>query len=246
MPRRRLVGPLVLVLVLVAAACSDSTGAEPNDTFGKCKARAGAVCQKQDLQAISLVSADLPKVDFSGSNLERADFTNADLSGAKFVGSILVATDFTGANLSGADFSKAFMFETTLRGANTDGAVFTDARRCNVTLPNGSIDEGECVPTTATTRAELRPPVIQYFRAARPARCIEDVAGTTIAVEWSARFITSVTFFVDGIRVSGESTRKGTKQLPFTCDGKPHPVLMQAIGLPPLATASFTAALPPP
>jgi hypothetical protein len=105
----------------------------------------------------------------------------------------------------------------------------------------------KCTPATETTLPQARPPVIEYFRPVPPATCIQDAAGTSIEVEWSARFVTSVTFFVDGIRTSSESRRKGSKQLPFTCDGKPHPVQVQVVGpVPPLATSTFSLTLAQP
>jgi hypothetical protein len=242
---RPLVG-LCLLILLGLTACSGDGGAAQDDTFGSCRARAGAVCRNEDLRAVSLVAADLPKIDFTGSNLRNADFTDADLSGAKLVDADLSGTDFTGANLTGADFTGALMFGTVLRNAKTEGLIMAAAdRRCIVTMPDGSVERGEqCAAQAEQPTATASAPVIEYFRAVEPVECIEDASGTSIEVEWSTRFVNSVTFFVDDIRTSSESRRKGRKQLPFLCDGQPHPLLLQAVGpVPPLATASFTASV---
>lgn len=245
---RPVVGMCLLILLLLPA-CGEDGGAAQDDVFGDCVARAGADCRDDDLRAVSLVAADLPKIDFSGANLHNADFTDADLSGAKFVDANLSGTDFTGANLTGADFTGALMFGTILRNAKTDGLIMAAAdRRCLVTMPNGSMEVGvKCEGTGEPELPTANPPVIEYFRAVEPVECIEDAAGTSIEVEWSTRHINSVTFFVDDIRTSSESRRKGRKQIPFQCDGQPHPLLLQAVGpVPPLATASFTAAVDAP
>jgi hypothetical protein len=240
---------LLALVVLAGVGCSQGSSAAQEDTFGKCRARPGADCRNEDLRAVSLIAADLPKIDFSGSDLSNADFSQADLSGAQFVGATLAGTDFTGANLTGANFTDAKMFGVVLRGATLDGAVMTAPdNRCITTMPDGRVESGaSCLAGTVTTLPQTSPPVIEYFRATEPVRCIEDVAGTSIDVEWSTRYITSVTFFVDGIRTISSPKRKGIAQVPFTCDGKPHPVLLQAVGpMPPLATASITATAPAP
>jgi hypothetical protein len=118
-------------------------------------------------------------------------------------------------------------------------------RRCIVTMPDGGVERGQqCAAQAEQPVPTTSAPVIEYFRAVEPVECIEDASGTSIEVEWSTRFVNSVTFFVDDIRTSSESRRKGRKQVPFLCDGRPHPVLIQAVGpVPPLATASFTASV---
>jgi len=249
--RPAVVRPVIVLCVLILLAlpaCSGDGGAAQDDTFGDCRARAGATCRNEDLRAISLIAADLPKIDFSGSNLRNADFTDADLSGARFVDADLSGTDFTGANLTGADFTGALMFGTILRNAQTDGLVMAAAdRRCIVTMPDGGVERGErCSVPVEEQLPVTSAPSIEYFRAVEPVECIEDASGTSIEVEWSTRFVNSVTFFVDGIRTSSESKRKGRKQLPFLCDGAPHPLLLQAVGpVPPLATSTFSLAVEP-
>lgn len=248
---------LLMVVVLAAAACSETT--VPDDEYGDCTVEPGAVCRNQDLRSISLVAADLQGVDLSGSDLSSADLRDANLTGAKFVGSVLAGTNFGGANLQNADFTNAFMFGTNLTDADLTGAITTGMQRCQVTEPDGAYTTGEVLdpegrpvpcsggptgtaPTPGST-ATSGPARVEYFRQAKPDRCINDVSGTGIEISWSVVNASSVTFFVDGIRIQQSPKRKGTLRVPFVCDGETHIVGLQAFGASgPAAEASFTAA----
>ena len=77
----------------------------------------GASAFRADMTWGSFIRADLPEVNFSGSNLRRTAFLSADLTDAD-----LTDTDLTDANLTGADLSGA-----DLSGANLSGANFSEA-----------------------------------------------------------------------------------------------------------------------
>ena len=246
-----------MVVVLAVAACSETT--VPDDEYGECKVVPGAVCRDQDLRSISLVAADLTGVDLSGSDLSNADLRDANLTGAKFVGSVLAGTNFGGANLTDADLTNAFMFGTNLTDADLTGAITVGMQRCQVTEPDGAYTSGEVLdaegrpvpcsggpsgtlPTPGST-STVGPPKVEYFRQAKPKRCINDVAGTGIDISWSTSNTTSINFFVDGIRIQQSTKPKGTQRVPFVCDGETHIVGMQAFGAAsPAAEASFSAA----
>jgi hypothetical protein len=244
--------------VALGSACSDGPMADPE--FGDCKPRPNGACRDQDLRNISLVSADLQGMDFSGSTLSDADFRDADLTGAKFVGATLAFTNFARANLRDADLSGALLFGTNLTDADLEGANTEGAQRCNTVEPDGSYtvgelrdDQGRLTPCggagaaatpTTPTRPSSGPPRVEYFRQAEPTRCITDVAGTGIDVEWSIPNANTMTFYVDGIRIETSSRRKGEVRLPFVCNGEPHIVSVQAFGAAdPPANAAFSATL---
>ena len=74
------------------------------------------------------------KRDFSGWNLEKANFANSDLEGINLAGANLTGANLTGANLKGADLiganltgvilAEADLRDSNLRGANLKGAVY--------------------------------------------------------------------------------------------------------------------------
>lgn len=249
---------LVFVLVLAGACSSDAVS---DDQVGECKFEPGTVCRDQDLQHVSFVGADLQGADFSGSNLSNADLRDADLSGAKMVGTVLGGTNLAGANLTNADLTRAFMAFTNLTDAELGGAIQAGAQRCQVTEPDGSFTIGSvldaegrpvpCVGGAAATTTTLGArstgaPRVEYFRLAKPERCITDVAGTGVDIEWWVPNAMSMTFYVDGIRIESATRAKGTKRVPFVCNGEPHIVAVQAFGASePNAGSTFIATLEP-
>jgi hypothetical protein len=222
----------IVVILVLAAACS--SGGETKDEVGSCEVAPRVVCRNQDLRNVSLVAADLQGVDFSGSDLSEADLRSADLTGAKLVGATLASTNFANASLKNADLTRAFMFGTNFTDADMSGANTTGVERCNVVEPDGSLTLGFCAGATEdpsdVTTPTVGAPTIRYFRLARPERCLNDSAGTGIDIEWSTRNTTGLTFFVDGIRIEASTKARGTKRVPFECDGRNHIVAMQAFG----------------
>ncbi len=239
---------VLLAVALLAAACSK--GSDTVDQAGSCDIKPGTVCRNESLQGVSMVAADLRGADFSGSDLSNADLRNADLTGAKLVKVQLGAANLSGASLKGANLTGATLFSTNLTGANLSGAIKTGWYTCNVTQPDGALVSGDCPDSTGgsiipVVKPPTGPPVITFFRPAAPVRCLNDASGPGIEVEWSAQNVTALSFEVNGIRIDGGSvSATGTQRLPFICDNKPHPVVMQAFGSAArVATASFTVAL---
>jgi Pentapeptide repeats (8 copies) len=253
--RRSWVVAAVLVLA-VAAACS-STHYDETEA-GTCPATPGADCKNQDLRSVSLVAADLHNIDFSGSDLSDADFRNANLTGANLSGTTLAGTDFSGATLRDANLTKAFLFGANLTDADLTGADRTGSQVCNVTEPDGALNNGFVVNAQgkqsscgkaalpSLTAPPTGPPRISYFRLSEPRECVNDVAGDGIDVEWSTSNVNTIAIFVDGLQVDAETKARGSHRLPFVCDNRPHLVSMQAFGTqPPAATSSFAATFPP-
>lgn len=85
---------------------------------------------------------NLQTAEFANTNLEQSNFSNADLRGAVFNGTkmaqvnlhgadfsngIAYLTDFTDADLSDAVLAEAMMLRSTFNGAKIDGADFSNA-----------------------------------------------------------------------------------------------------------------------
>lgn len=239
---------VLLFVGVIAAGCS--TDSAPSDEAGSCEIRPGVVCRDQDLRNVSMVAADLTGADFSGTDLRGADLRDVILTDAKLVGTLLGGANLTGASLKNADLTRANLFFTNLTDADMTGAIETDIYACNVTQPNGGVVEGDCpssgggLEETTTGTQPTGPPVIVSLELSPPRRCLDDAAGQGIEVDYVTRNTTSVTFSVDDIRIDGESKARGTKRLPFICDGKAHTVTMRAFGtFEPIAIMSFTTTL---
>lgn len=231
-------GPIAAVALVVlgglaAAGCSD--GPSGANEAGPCEVKPGVVCRDQDMRGVSMVAADLTGADFSGSDLRGTDLRNAVLDDVKFVGSILGAVDFTGASMKNADLSDAHLFFTNFTGADLTGVKEDGTYACNVTAANGALEGRDCaaIPgatTTTTPNNVTGPPTIDELRVAPPGRCVNDIAGNGIRIEYVTRNTIGLSFSVDGIRVDGDVKRRGVRRLPFVCDGKPHEVRLQAFG----------------
>jgi uncharacterized protein YjbI with pentapeptide repeats len=239
----------IVVILILATACG--SGAEIKDEVGSCEIAPGVVCRNQDLRFVSLVAADLQGVDFTGSDLSEADLRSANLSGAKLVDTTLASTNLANASLKNADLTGAFMFGTNLTDADMSGANTTGVERCNVIEPDGALTEGFCAGATGDLAGDEPapvegPPTIEYFRLVQPERCLVDAAGDGVEVEWSMRNVAAVNFSVDGIRIESANKRRGTKRLPFECDGRDHIVSVQAFGANNQSVSDeFTASLQP-
>ena len=246
---------LILVLVVAAAACSNGDPIE--DEAGPCPLKPGADCQNLDLRNADFVDAELTGSNFTGSDLSGADMRGTDLSGANLTDTILARTDLTEANLTNANLTNAFLFFTNLTDADLSGTNQTGAERCNVVETDGSITLGGltgadgvfrgCGETTVTTVAPVGvAPTIDYFRVAKPGKCLNDASGTGVDVEWKAPNSTNLTFLVDGVRIQTAATPRGIVRLPFECNNKNHIISLTAFGaVQPPATSAFTLSLPP-
>lgn len=80
---------------------------------------------------ISYTGADLPGEDFSGQNLQSAEFVNAHIP----------QTNFTGANLKGAIFSGAAMPEANLHGADLTYAMVDQANLSGADLSDANLTD---------------------------------------------------------------------------------------------------------
>ena len=244
---RRLHIPCIALLgVLILVGCSDGGSVQANDVFGGCKIRPKSSCPDQDLRGVSLVSANMRGMDLTRAKLAGADLRDVDLAGARLVNADLSNADLSEADLTGADLSNSTLNFTNFSRAQMTGAILTGASLCNTTLSNGRTDPGNCAAQPLPTPgAAVGPPVITAFGPTPPAQCISDGAGDGIEVAWVTRNVTGMTFLVDNIRVEGATKPRASLRIPFACDNKPHQVTMQAYGLPPLATASFTLSVGP-
>lgn len=99
-----------------------------------------------------------PSTACSNTTLDGVDFTGANLQGANFSGALLVNVKFTGANLEGANFQRSqhegslfmnanlksanFDFSDLTSSTNFNGADLTSARLTNVITGAGSQREG--------------------------------------------------------------------------------------------------------
>ena len=124
--------------------------------------------------------------------------------------------------------------------ANT---VQTGATFCNTVLSDGSVTDCKVFPGGSTAKPDP-PPRIVVARAHRPVRCIVDGIGDGIEVEYRVLHAQSVVFSVDDVRASDSTFTRGIQRIPFTCDGHPHTVTVEAFGrtVPP-AQRSFTVSV---
>jgi hypothetical protein len=85
-----------------------------------------------DLRGADLSEANLSRVQFSGTDLSRANFMSTDLTGAhSFEGADLRWANLSEANLSGVNLRYAGLDDADLTGANLRGADLSFARLVN-------------------------------------------------------------------------------------------------------------------
>lgn len=80
-------------------------------------------------------NADLSETDFSGINLEGAEFVNVDLTSSTFADSHLTEVKFDGCDLTSVDFTRANIIECSFNESVLNGADFSYSRAdfCNFT-----------------------------------------------------------------------------------------------------------------
>lgn len=78
-----------------------------------------------NLQGANFVDCDLSKVDFQDCNLEGALFIHATLNAVDFSDADLTDADFTGAEIRGADFTSATLEDTNFNWVDGFGAEFS-------------------------------------------------------------------------------------------------------------------------
>ncbi|MBF0239493.1 MAG: DUF2169 domain-containing protein [SAR324 cluster bacterium] len=98
--------------------------------------RSGQKFINGDFAGMDLSGQDLRNIDFSGSFLEKVNFSSCDLSGANFSGAILAhanlgSAKMTGANFSGANVGSAFLMDADLTDANLNNAILSKSNLKN-------------------------------------------------------------------------------------------------------------------
>lgn len=102
-----------------------------------------------DFENSELVGSQFNSTQMRGANLVAATlrgawFRSANLADSKITDAHLVSVDFTNSDLMGVDFSGSELKEVNFREAKLGGAIFTGARLCNVTMPEGAVDNSGC------------------------------------------------------------------------------------------------------
>ncbi len=109
------------------------------------------------LAGAPLSGASLRRIELAEANLTRANLNHADLSYASLTGAVLLKANLKKTKLFKADLSRAILRQADLTGADlvctdfTDadltGAIWTAAEFCKTTMPNGRIEDRDCVKT---------------------------------------------------------------------------------------------------
>lgn len=92
----------------------------------------------------SFEGVNLTGKDFSGQNLQTAQFTNVDLTDANFRqadlrGSVFNGSALTKANLQGADLTNGLTYLSSFQGADLSDAVFAEAIMLRTSFDNATI-----------------------------------------------------------------------------------------------------------
>jgi hypothetical protein len=217
----------VLAAITLVAACG-SSGREISNRFGQCTFEPRTVCPNQDLSSIAASNSDLNGANLAGANLTGADLRDVSFRGANLARTVLNGADLTDADLRNANMTGAFMIGTTLQGADLTDTAQAGIRFCNTVMPDGTVTD--CKFLQGPKAKPDPPPSIRVARAHRPVRCIVDGIGDGIEVDYSVKHGQSVVFSVDGVRASDSNFADGIQRIPFTCDGHPHTVTVEAFG----------------
>ena len=233
----------VLAVGVLVAGCG-SSGREITDRYGECTFRPRAVCPNQDLSAIAASNSDLNGADLSGADLTGADLRDVSFRGANLAKTNLESADLTGADLRNADLTGASLIGTTLQDADLTDTNQTGVTFCNTVMPDGTVTDCKILTAGQKPGKPDPPPSITSARAHRPVRCIVDGIGDGIEVDYHVKNAQSVLFSVDGVRASVSNADDGIQRIPFTCDGHPHRVTVEAFGkTAPVASRSFTVSV---
>jgi hypothetical protein len=140
----------------------DGVELSPGADLSGCDLRGRADLAGADLRRANLAEADLRGVDatgtdFSDAKLEDADLSEARLTSARFRGARLWRTRLVGAVAPNADFAASRSGRTDLFASDfTDADLLGASLRledvlyaryavfCRTTMPNGSLDSGDC------------------------------------------------------------------------------------------------------
>ena len=107
------------------------------------------------LAGAPLSGASLRRIELAEANLTRANLNGADLSYASLTGAVLLKASLKQTKLFKADLSRAILKQADLTGADlvctdfTDAvlteAILTNAEFCKTTMPDGRIEDRDCV-----------------------------------------------------------------------------------------------------
>ncbi len=247
MPRRLTV--LLLAAALGAGACSHAsgTGGGENgvDEVNGCPLRPRVSCPGRrlagaDLRAANLSEADLRSADLARADLRRADLSHADLRRADLRRANLSKANLAGAKLTGADLRDAIMV-----GAEITGTDLTSASQCGAIRSDGALESAGCPPPTTTPGFPfiLPPPVIDDLSVTPGAHCHQGSTGLklTVSFAWRNAVASVITVGdIDVYRGNVNAPRKGSKELAFVCDGKPHEIKATVFNPPAYLPASKT------
>ncbi|MFB5619799.1 MAG: pentapeptide repeat-containing protein [Nitrosopumilus sp.] len=103
----------------------------------------GNVPKRINLSNLDLSGANIPNMDFTGSNLSNSNLSNANLRGVNFSEANLTNCKLESSNLTGVVFSNANLTSTKLRNSNVNNAIFfesivkqTDFTKANLSHSN--------------------------------------------------------------------------------------------------------------
>ena len=100
------------------------------------------------------------------------------------------------------------------------------------TLPPGPSGSGSTATTShvsgTTTREPTGSATIRSFEVRNQISCVGDVDVTT-AADYETEGATSVEFVVDGAQVPGSAPLSGSFDVPVSCDGRSHTVVLVAV-----------------
>ena len=103
------------------------------------KLKATNACEMCDLRETYLREANLFRAKLTGANLVRTYLREANLTGADLSDSDLSNADLTGAELNFADLR-----DSDLTGADLRDSDLTVTTFCNITMPDGSVNNVDC------------------------------------------------------------------------------------------------------
>ncbi len=98
----------------------------------------GANLAEADLSYADLTDAELQGANLSG-NIDRSKLSDAKLNGANLTGAHLRNANLTNAHLNGADLTRADLTGANLKTAEILGTIF-----CQTTMPEGTVESGDC------------------------------------------------------------------------------------------------------
>lgn len=143
---------------------ADLSGANLKNVEMKFTNLQGAILKGADLSDAEVWRADLRGADLSGSKLDRVSLTDSNLSGANLYRASLRDADLRYSDMKGVDFKEA-----DLSGAKVSRKIATlSVNLCRTTMPDGTLNNRNCVGTTKITKSKLKKTVTQTQTTTSP------------------------------------------------------------------------------